>query len=98
MVVGYADGRSELVEVEDARGTDNRPLTDAELEVKFRTLAGTYASDCTEIETLIEAIWSLEAHDVGEDDAGDLLSYAVRRIQMITTMRRETISPDHHVA
>ena len=73
MVVGYADGRSELVEVEDARGTDNRPLTDAELEVKFRTLAGTYASDCTETEKLIEAIWSLEA----QDDAGDLLSYAV---------------------
>ena len=48
--VVYADGRTEEIQVKDARGTDNRPLTDKEIEEKFRTLAATYAPDCGERE------------------------------------------------
>ena len=71
--VVYADGRTEEIRVKDARGTDNRPLTDQEIEEKFRTLAATYAPDCVETEKLIEAVWSLE----NADDVSQMMVYAV---------------------
>lgn len=71
--VVYADGRTEEIQVKDARGTDNRPLTDSEIEEKFRTLAATYAPDCQEAEKLIDAIWSLE----NSDDVSGMMAYAV---------------------
>ena len=71
--VVYADGRTEEIRVKDARGTDNRPLTDQEIEEKFRTLAATYAPDCGETEKLIEAIWLLE----NADDVSQMMAYAV---------------------
>ncbi len=69
----YVDGRTEEIQVKDARGTDNRPLTDQEIEEKFRTLAATYAPDCGEAEKLIDAVWSLE----NADDVSRMMAYAV---------------------
>ena len=71
--VVYADGRTEEIQVKDARGTDNRPLTDQEIEEKFRTLVATYAPDCGEAEKLIEAVWSLE----NADDVSQMMAYTV---------------------
>ena len=63
--VTYNDGRTEEVLVKDARGTDNGPLSDAEIEAKFRNLAER-APDCTRTERLIETIWRLdEMENVG---------------------------------
>ena len=71
--VVYADGRTEEIQVRDAHGTDNHPLTDQEIEEKFRTLAATYAPDCGEAEKLIEAVWSLE----NADEVSQMMAYAV---------------------
>ena len=73
--VTYRGGRTERIEVKDARGTDNRPLTDVELEAKFRLLASAYAPDCMQREELIDAIWSLDTRD----DSGAITAYAVPR-------------------
>ena len=57
------DGRSRTVHVEHARGSLAAPMTDAELEAKFRSSSGAGgAIDAGRI----EAVWSLEdARDVG---------------------------------
>jgi len=70
--VAYRDGRTEEVLVKDARGTDNGPLSDQEIEAKFRDLAQR-APDCARAERLIEAVWRLDE----SDDAGLLLKDAV---------------------
>ena len=60
IVVEHRDGTGEEIVVEHARGTDKRPLTDTELEQKFRTLVAEKAPECGDAEHLIEAIWTLE--------------------------------------
>jgi len=60
--------------VEKARGSSERPLSDAELEDKLRDLVQYGASGC-EPEPLIRAIWSLER----ADDAGSLMPLAAGR-------------------
>ena len=65
IVIEYADGRQEEAVVHDARGTDGRPLTDAEIEAKFRSLAER-APTSRRAGGLIEAVWSLDRmSDVG---------------------------------
>lgn len=71
IVVKDKDGATEEISVQDARGTDNRPLTDAEIEDKFRTLAAR-VSGCSRAEELVEAVWTLD----GSDDAGELMRLA----------------------
>ena len=67
MVVETVDGAAHEFSIEGARGTDARPLSDAEIESKFMTLAGEYAPDCARAPELIGRIWSLDqADDVGE--------------------------------
>lgn len=65
------DGATDEIAVKDARGTDNRPLTDAEIEDKFRALAAR-APGCSRADELIEAVWTLD----GSDDAGELMRLA----------------------
>lgn len=71
--VAYTDGSAEVIDVKDARGTDGRPLTDREIEDKFRMLASTRAPDCGQAEKLIDAIWTIDSCD----DVSELLAYAV---------------------
>lgn len=56
--VVLADGKSHEMYVERARGCLERPMTDAELEAKFRSLA---AAELTpeEVDKLVEQCWSL---------------------------------------
>ena len=56
----YEDGSYEKINVVDARGTDKRPLTDQEIETKFKELTSPYAMDCPRVENLIKAVWSIE--------------------------------------
>jgi 2-methylcitrate dehydratase PrpD len=60
LVVERKDGANEEVVIEHARGTDQRPLTDGELEEKLRMLASSKAPNCSAADPLIEAIWDLE--------------------------------------
>jgi 2-methylcitrate dehydratase PrpD len=78
MLVGAArvavrlhDGREFDATVEHARGSLERPLTDAELEQKLITLA---AHGCPALDTapLVQVIWSLE----NLDDVRDLMRWA----------------------
>lgn len=60
------DGRKLSIEVAEARGSLARPLTDADIEAKFRASAGDGAPgiDCARA---IETIWALEhAPDLGD--------------------------------
>jgi 2-methylcitrate dehydratase PrpD len=72
LVVERKDGTSEEVFIEHARGTDQRPLSDGELEEKLRMLAVSKAPDCTEVDPLIKAIWGLEK----SPDVSQLLPHA----------------------
>jgi 2-methylcitrate dehydratase PrpD len=63
IVVEHLDGSVAEIVVEHARGTDRRPLSDRELEEKFRDLVGEKAPDCRDAEKLIGAIWDLESLD-----------------------------------
>jgi 2-methylcitrate dehydratase PrpD len=60
IVVEHRDGTRDAVVVDHARGTDKRPLTDRELEEKFRALVAEKAPECGDAERLIQAIWTLE--------------------------------------
>lgn len=71
--VTYANGETEVIDVKDARGTDNRPLTDIEIEEKVRSLATQYAPDCGHVDQLIDAVWSLEDFE----NASDILAFAI---------------------
>lgn len=65
IVIVEQDGATDEIAVKDARGTDGRPLTDAEIEDKFRSLAAR-APACRRAEELIEAVWTLDrCADVG---------------------------------
>ncbi len=72
MVIATADGRTHEIVIDGARGTDARPLTDEEIETKFRTLSSAYAPDCPRAHELIDAVWSLD----GADDASALMKMA----------------------
>ena len=66
IVIEHTDGTGDEITIEHARGTDKRPLTDAELEEKFRALVAEKAPECGDAERLIQAIWNLESMaDVG---------------------------------
>lgn len=72
VTVETADGAPLAFTVERARGSLARPLTDAEIEAKFRALAAS-GSPAVAAEPLIEAVWSLDRLD----DAGELMRLAV---------------------
>jgi len=57
--ISLASGVAHETFVERARGSLGRPLTDAELEAKFRSLASAELAT-REIDTLVEQCWSLE--------------------------------------
>ena len=71
-VVSLKDGRSEEVTITDAKGTDNGPLSDGEIEAKFRALAAYGAPHCRDAEKLIDAVWSLDR----SEDAGAIMALA----------------------
>lgn len=60
--------------VEQARGGEQYPLSDADLEAKLRDLAAFGKSGC-DPGLLIDAVWSLET----STDAGRLMALAVAR-------------------
>ena len=72
IVVGYSDGSEDEIVIDHARGTDKRPLDDAELEDKFRVLVAEKAPDCENAEQLIDGIWNLE----NLDDVSTLLDHS----------------------
>ncbi len=72
MVIETAGGKTHEIVIDGARGTDARPLTDAEIETKFKTLAAAYAPDCPRATDLINAVWSLD----GADDVSALMKMA----------------------
>ncbi|HIN05797.1 MAG TPA: MmgE/PrpD family protein [Dehalococcoidia bacterium] len=60
------DGRTYTQEVLHATGSPENPMTDAQLEVKFRTLAGDALSKAR-VNTLLEELWTLDdAPDIGQ--------------------------------
>jgi len=65
VTVETIDGRMLAAHVTEARGTMARPMSDAELEAKFRTLAD-YGAPRFDAERLVTAIWAIaDEHDVG---------------------------------
>ena len=48
--------------VKDARGTDNGPLSDADIESKFQKLARC-TPNYTRAEQVIEAVWQLDKNN-----------------------------------
>jgi 2-methylcitrate dehydratase PrpD len=60
--------------IENARGGEARPLSDADLEEKLRDLAIFGGSDC-EAQPLIDAVWSLDTNAT----AGHIMTLAVPR-------------------
>ncbi|MEK9672450.1 MAG: MmgE/PrpD family protein [Rhodospirillaceae bacterium] len=70
-VFEMVDGGTKEIVVAHGRGTDERPLSDAEIEDKFRTLAKWGAPGCQNAEKLIDAVWSLD----GSDDAGAVMAF-----------------------
>ena len=55
----FANQSSEKMHVKDARGTDNGPLSDTDIESKFQKLARC-TPNYTHAEQLIEAVWQLD--------------------------------------
>ncbi|MBL6597287.1 MAG: MmgE/PrpD family protein [Alphaproteobacteria bacterium] len=72
VVVALKDGSEHELIIDHARGTDERPLTDGELEEKFRALVAEKSPACGEADKLIDAIWNLD----GREDASTLLHFA----------------------
>lgn len=73
VVVACTDGRTFTQLVKHARGGEQRPLSDADLEAKLKELA-IYSGSGIDPEPLIDAVWSLDALE----DAGSILSLACR--------------------
>lgn len=66
LTVRLVSGEIVASEVEFPRGHSNNPLTDTELDAKFRTLFAAYG-DAPQCETVLRALWNFErAADVGE--------------------------------
>jgi 2-methylcitrate dehydratase PrpD len=59
LVAEMADGEVVEVGIADARGTDNNPLTDVEIETKLRTLAAEAHPGWGGADALIDAVWNL---------------------------------------
>ena len=74
VVITLRDGRVLRQFVEQARGGEKRPLTDADLEAKLRDLAAFGRSGC-DTAALIDAVWSLDSNS----DAGRLMALAGAR-------------------
>jgi 2-methylcitrate dehydratase PrpD len=65
VTVQTIDGRRFECHVTQSRGTMARPMSDAELEAKFRSLAE-YGAPTLDAQRLIAVIWAIEdEHDVG---------------------------------
>jgi len=60
--VATADGAIHKLSQNAARGSDQNPMTDGDLEEKLRTAAASWNSD-HDIAPLIDAIWRLDAND-----------------------------------
>jgi 2-methylcitrate dehydratase PrpD len=73
MTVTYADGTTERVVVDYPKGSVQNPMTEEDLERKFRSLAGPHLSSQTQ-DAIIEAVRSLE----NLDDIGSLVTLLVR--------------------
>ena len=58
----FANKSSEKMHVKDARGTDNGPLSDADIESKFQKLARC-TPNYTHAEKLIEAVWQIDKNN-----------------------------------
>jgi len=71
VIITLRDGRSLKAFVEQARGGERRPLTDADLEAKLRDLAAFGQSGC-DMTALIDAVWSLDS----SNDAGQVMRLA----------------------
>lgn len=78
LVIETLDGRSFSHEVETAKGSPYRPMTDGEIEDKFRTLAGRFVSDAS-LNRVVMETWAF-----GGDKAYDLLSYFAEAWDPIT--------------
>jgi 2-methylcitrate dehydratase PrpD len=64
VTVETTDDRRFECHITQSRGTMARPMSDAELEAKFRSLAK-YGTPTLDAERLIAAIWAMDdAHDV----------------------------------
>jgi 2-methylcitrate dehydratase PrpD len=74
VTVRTADGKTHRCHVENARGSLEQPLTDAELEAKARGLARLGAPD-VDMSALVAALWAIEQ----ADDAGAIMRLAVPR-------------------
>jgi 2-methylcitrate dehydratase len=59
MDVVLKDGRREAIRVEYHRGHPKNPMTDAEIEEKFRALAGEQMP-AAQVDALLRQLWSLE--------------------------------------
>lgn len=70
IAVTCKDGRRKEITVRDARGTDNGPLDDGEIETKFRTLAAFGAPACQRAGEVVDLVWNLDELE----DAGELMS------------------------
>ncbi len=69
-----ADGTRHDLTVKHARGSAQRPMSDAELEEKFRINAHAWNPD-QNVEALIEAIWDLD----NNPDAGAIMALTIPR-------------------
>ena len=65
VTAAFADGSKESATVRYYRGHARNPMTDRELEQKFRDQAASVVAD-TDADTLIKAIWSLDEADSPE--------------------------------
>lgn len=62
MDIVMKDGRREAIRVEYHRGHPKNPMSDAEIEEKFRSLAGTQIS-ADQADSLLHLLWNLEQLD-----------------------------------
>jgi len=64
--VTLVDGRTLSQTVASARGSLERPLSDADIEAKLRRLAAGGGTDC-DADRVIEAVWTLDRDHAGLD-------------------------------
>jgi len=74
VTVTTADGRSLTAHVTQARGSLERPLSDADIEAKARDLAGLGGAG-VDIAPLADAVWSMDT----SDDAGRIVKLAAAK-------------------
>lgn len=74
IVIEMMDGTVLNTHVEHARGSAQRPMTDADIEAKFSRLADSGCRDC-DAARLMDAVWSIDRMD----DAGGIMKLAIPR-------------------